>query len=259
MRIAAATAASIDTRFAVVSDIHGNLPALEAVVADLARRGIDRVVNLGDSLSGPLLPAETARYLMETGWLHLAGNHERQILAHGSRGHGAADAYARAQLSADQLAWIAAQRPTADLGDGVFVCHGSPRSDLEYFLETVDEGGMRAATRTEVAERRGDVAADLVACGHTHVPRAMRDDGGTLLVNPGSVGLPAWDDERPFHHAVENRSPDARYAVVERLGGRWSVALIAIPYDVEPMARLAERNHRPDWAVALRTGTVDGR
>ena len=67
-------------RIAFVSDIHGNLPALEAVAADIHRRGADRVVNLGDNLSGPLLPRETAQWLMASDWLSLAGNHERQVL-----------------------------------------------------------------------------------------------------------------------------------------------------------------------------------
>ena len=67
-------------RIALVSDIHGNLPALLAVVADFKRRGVDQVVNLGDSLSGPLLPKETAQYLMAQDSVHLAGNHERQVL-----------------------------------------------------------------------------------------------------------------------------------------------------------------------------------
>jgi predicted phosphodiesterase len=65
---------------AVVSDIHGNLAAIEAVAADIRRRGVDTVVNLGDSLSGPLLPRETAQFLMGQGWTHIAGNHERQLL-----------------------------------------------------------------------------------------------------------------------------------------------------------------------------------
>ena len=55
-------------RIALVSDIHGNLPALEAVAADIRRRGADRVVNLGDNLSGPLLPRETAQWLMASGY-----------------------------------------------------------------------------------------------------------------------------------------------------------------------------------------------
>lgn len=64
-------------RIAVVSDIHGNLDALEAVMADLRGRAIDRVVNLGDSLAGPLLPKETAQFFMaRQDWIHLAGNHD---------------------------------------------------------------------------------------------------------------------------------------------------------------------------------------
>jgi predicted phosphodiesterase len=67
-------------RLAIVSDIHGNFKALEAVVQDIERRSVDAVINLGDSLSGPLMPKETAQFLMAQNWTHLAGNHERQIL-----------------------------------------------------------------------------------------------------------------------------------------------------------------------------------
>ena len=66
-------------RIALVSDVHGNLLALEAVAADIKRRGADLVVNIGDSLSGPLRPLETAQFLMAQDWINLAGNHERQI------------------------------------------------------------------------------------------------------------------------------------------------------------------------------------
>jgi predicted phosphodiesterase len=81
-------------RVALIADIHGNLSALEAVVADIRRRGADQIVNLGDSVSGPLLPRETAQYLMDTDWICLAGNHERQILTLGSDRRGASDEYA---------------------------------------------------------------------------------------------------------------------------------------------------------------------
>ena len=65
------------TRYAILSDIHGNLPALEAVVADAEAQGCDIFVNLGDTLSGPLWPRETAEYLMARDWPTIAGNHER--------------------------------------------------------------------------------------------------------------------------------------------------------------------------------------
>ena len=243
-------------RLAVVTDIHGNLPALEAVVADFTRRGVDAVVNLGDSLSGPLLPRETAQYLMTSGWTHLAGNHERQILHPAKHGRGPSDAYAHEQLGEVELAWIANQHPTHRYSDDVYCCHGSPRSDLEYFLETVDPHGMRAATRDEIDERLGDVAARVVLCGHTHVPHVVRTSNGTLVVNPGSVGLPGWTETRPHPHFVSAGSPDARYAIVEKRDDTWSATLHAVPYAHASMAALARARAQPEWEAALSTGYV---
>ena len=85
-----------------------------------------------------------------------------------------------------------------------------------------------------------------------------RSAAGPLIVNPGSVGLPAFDDERPYPHCIENGSPDARYAVVEQVDGEWLASLITVPYGHEAMARLALQNGQPDWAHALRTGYMPG-
>ncbi len=243
-------------RLAFVTDIHGNLAALEAVVDDIARRGVERIVNLGDSLSGPLLPLETARYLMARDWFQLAGNHERQILSADRAGSGASDTYARSMLSRAELDWIASLRPLARVDDEVFVCHGTPTSDIKHLLETLDPGGLRAATASEVAARCASIEASLIVCGHSHVPRITGLASGQVVVNPGSVGLQAFEDDRPFVHRVENHSPDARYAIAERIDGRWITALIAVPYDFESMARLAELRRRPAWAMALRTGEM---
>jgi predicted phosphodiesterase len=240
-------------RLAVVSDIHGNLPALEAVVADFTRRGVDAVVNLGDSLSGPLLPRETAQYLMAQGWTHLAGNHERQILE-ARTPRGASDAYARSQLGPAELAWIAGLGPRRDYADDVLLCHGSPRSDLEYLLETLGPAGLRLVRPAELEERLDGTRAALVVCGHSHLPRSLRNARGQLIVNPGSVGVPGYEDDAPFPHVVENGSPDARYAIVERHGAVWRSMLLAVPYDHAPMAQLALERGRPDWHRALATG-----
>lgn len=248
-------------RLAVVSDIHGNLPALEAVVADLRRRGVDAVVNLGDSLSGPLLPRETARFLMAQDWFHLAGNHERQILDTATP-RGPSDAYAYDQLTAAELDWIAAQRPCARYGPApdVLLCHATPERDDVDLLETVEPGGVRAATPAQIEERLGGGAAArdaaLILCGHTHVPRSVRSARGQLIVNPGSVGLPGYLGSRPFPYAVQTGSPDARYAIVERTRDGWCSALVAVPYDARPMAELARRHGREEWARALLTGYV---
>lgn len=245
-------------RIAVVSDIHGNLAALHAVVGDITRRGVDAVVNLGDSLSGPLLPQETAAFLMAQDWMQLRGNHERQVLAAPAPEDDPSDVYARSRLGAAERAWIAALPYCHAFSDEVLLCHGTPARDDEFFLESVEPGRLRAASATEVAGRLGDVAAAVVVCGHSHVPRIMRSARGQLLMNPGSVGQPAWDDQLPVFHAVENGAPDARYGIVERRDGRWSAQLIAVPYDHEAMAALAREHGRPDWAHILRLGRVPG-
>ncbi len=243
-------------RIAVVSDIHGNLAALQAVVEDFGRRGVDAVVNLGDSLSGPLLPRETAQFLMAQDWLHLRGNHERQVLNLDPQACDPSDAYTRSQLGPAELDWIASLNPFHPYSGEIFLCHGTPAHDAEYFLESVEPGRLRLATREEISQRLGAVSAAVVVCGHTHVPRMMRSARGQMLVNPGSVGQPAWDDNQPIYHAVENGAPDARYAIIEKNGSRWNAQLIAVPYDHEAMAALALRHGRPDWEYILGRGYV---
>jgi putative phosphoesterase len=243
-------------RIAVISDIHGNLDALSAVLADIGTRDCDSVVNLGDILSGPLQPAETADLLMALALPTIRGNHERQLLEMSPAAMGASDAYAHARLRQDQREWLA-QLPASLVLDGdILLCHGTPANDLEYFLEQVDAGGVRAATPTEVKAKAGDADYTVILCGHTHVPRAMRLGDGRLIVNPGSVGLPAYHAEHPFPHDIQNNSPKARYAVLDNTEGQWNAELIAVDYDHEAAARLALEHGSPEWAYALRTGRV---
>jgi len=246
-------------RIALVSDIHGNLPALEAVVADIGRRGVDQIVNLGDILSGPLLPLETAHYLMAQGWVTVAGNHEHQLLDPEHPARGASDTYADAQLGSAERDWLASLPQTVQLTHEVFLCHGTPGSDSAYFLETAIPGGLRLASADEVEQRLGAQRSPVVACGHTHIPRCVRSRSGPLLVNPGSVGLPAYDDEHPCWHVAETGSPDARYAIIECHQGRWSAALHAVPYDHEPMARLAEKTNGPSGPLRCARATCADR
>jgi putative phosphoesterase len=243
-------------RIAVLSDIHGNLAALEAVVADFSPRQVDLVVNLGDSVSGPLLPRETATYLQAQPWIHLAGNHERQVLTLAPETMGPSDAYAKSQLDPAALAWLASLPATERLGGEIFLCHGIPTHDKTYFLESAENGGMRPATASEVETRLGSVTAAVVLCGHTHMPRSVRTSRGQLIVNPGSVGLPAFSDVVPIPHKAETGSPDARYAIVERRTAGWTAQLVTVPYDYRPMAALARLRGRPSWDQALRTGYV---
>ena len=250
------------TRWAVVSDIHGNLPALEAVLAEIERERVDLVVNLGDILSGPLWPRETAERLMPRGWPTIAGNHERQLLAAG-RPQGFADAFAAAQTTPAQRAWLAALPAELEvLGGEAWLIHGTPAADFEPLLETVtpDLGvhgspGIRAATAAEVRARIGNREAPLVLCGHSHVPRVMAV-GPSLFVNPGSVGLPAYDHDHPYDHVAECGSPHARWAIVERGPHGWQAQLRVTAYDWRAAAARAEAAGRGDWADALAGGYV---
>ena len=251
-------------RLAVISDIHGNLAALEAVLADIAASGVDRTVNLGDIVSGPLWAAETADRLMALDLPTIAGNHERQVLAPDRARMGASDRLAAAQLREEHRAWLRALPTHLELDPTVHCCHGVPGDDLTYFLETTvatseaAPHGLRAATPDEATRRAGatlhGAEHGLILCGHTHVPRAMQLPDGRLVVNPGSVGLQAYDDDHPLPHRVEIGTPHARYAVLERTGHGWDVELRALAYDSEAAALQAERAGAPGWARALRTG-----
>lgn len=242
-------------RLALVSDIHGNLAALEAVAADIRRRGADAVVNLGDNLSGPLLPLETAHFLMASGWLSLAGNHERQLLAcDPGQEENTPDGHARAQLGQPELDWLRSLRPRHPLTDEILLCHGTPDSDCSYLMETNHHGVLSLASGGEIAGRLGGADARVIACGHTHVPRSVRLATGQLVVNPGSVGLQAFTDEYTGFHIMETGSPDARYAILEQTASGWLVEQRCVPYDHESMAALAKLRACPDWEVALLYG-----
>jgi predicted phosphodiesterase len=239
-------------RLAVVSDIHGNLPALQAVMADAG--AVDGWLNLGDIVSGPLWPGETLDCLIESGWPTIAGNHERQLLNAPLDRMGASDRFARAGLSPAQCRWLTSLPPSLSPLPGLLCVHGSPRSDLECLLETVTPGGMRAAWSDEVKERLGAVSGQrLVLCGHTHIPRELTVDNITVL-NPGSVGLQAYVHDEPFEHEVSNGTPQARYALVSAGHDGWHTELRAVDYDFERAAAKAAAEGFMDWAHALRTG-----
>jgi predicted phosphodiesterase len=250
-------------RIAAISDVHGNLPALEAVLADIDAAGVDLTVNLGDLLSGPLWVAETADRLMSLELPTIAGNHERQMLTLPPARMGASDAFAVTQLDERRRAWLAWLPTSLRLSDEVACCHGTPASDLVCFLETVAAHGVRAATLEEATERAGDtlrgVAHAVILCGHTHVPRVVRLADGRLVVNPGSVGLQAYAADHPHPHVVENGSPHARYALLAREDAGWRIELRSVPYDSSAAAELAGQRGRPDWADALRTGFMGRR
>jgi predicted phosphodiesterase len=159
--------------------VHGNLPALEAV---LAQAGDAQLVFGGDMAAGPL-PAETLDRIMGLDALCIRGNADRELLS-GPSG-GLADEWVVGQLEDRHRDFIAGLPEQVELeveGVGrVLFCHGSPRSDEEMILKTTPDEWLR--------EMLADVEADLVVCGHTHM-QFDRSVDGRRVVNAGSVGLP---------------------------------------------------------------------
>jgi predicted phosphodiesterase len=246
-------------RLAILADIHGNVLALQAVHADLARRNIDRVVNLGDCVSGPLWPRETAALLMRLGWPTVRGNHDRWVIEHAPDKQYPSDAFAYQRLDADHLAWLRALPATLDLGDGILALHGRPGDDNAYLIEDIESGRLVPARREHILARLAGFAGSIVLCAHSHLPWVVCVAPQRTVINPGSVGCPAYEDPTPpAPHVSQAGSPHARYAILQLDDGRASVEHIAIAYDHGAAARCAEANARPDWAHALATGYARG-
>ena len=242
-------------KIGIIADAHGNLAALEAVVDALTAVGPDIVVNLGDLVSGPFDPAGSADIQMRSGYLTIAGNHERQLQ---NAGEGAFDVLARPLLTHEHWAWIKGLPATLTLCEGdVFACHGSPAGgDLEYLLEDVSSGRAMLDADAAIRPRMDGIgSASLVLCGHTHTPRIVAVDG-VLVVNPGSVGMPCYRDRGAVAHVMETGSPLARYAIAERGKAGWAAELHGVPYDYEVAAQQAEAFGFPAFAHSARTGRI---
>jgi predicted phosphodiesterase len=243
-------------KIAAVSDIHGNLLALEAVLADIDKRGVDLIVNLGDILSGPLLPRETADRLMALDFPTISGNHERQVLSMDRDDMGASDRYARDTITPAQRDWLQGLPPVMRPAEDVFMCHATPQNDVDCYLEDLVDGELRPAPLRAIEERTGSCDAALILCGHSHIPRLSQLHSGQIIVNPGSVGIQAYEGHHPGPHTVEIGSPHGRYAIAERSSGTWTVVFVAVPYDWDAAARYALEHGREDWVRALRSGFV---
>jgi putative phosphoesterase len=167
-------------RVAALYDVHGNLPALDAVLADVDAAGVAEIVSGGDLVAGPR-PSECLARLRERGARFIMGNADRLVLDPRDE----TDRFAHDSLSSEELDEVASwpETVTVDveaLGRLLF-CHASPRSDEEI---------LSAGTPEAVAaEAVAGVSADVIVGGHTH-QQYDRIAGGTRLVNPGSVGLP---------------------------------------------------------------------
>ncbi len=243
-------------KFAAIADVHGNCPALEAVLADSAALGITEVVNLGDHVSGPLEAARTADLLIERGFPSVRGDQDRILVELSQAGTSARSDFR--QLARKHFAWMASMPPTLMYREQVFLCHASPRDDAAFWLDTITgDGSVRASPIDTVEAGAEGINAEVILCGHTHIPRVVRLRDGRLIVNPGSVGLPGYDGRAPVPYIVEVGTPHACYAIIERTRAGWSVTIRYVPYDGTAMAALARAKGMLTWASAIATGWVE--
>lgn len=243
-------------RIGVISDPHGNLPALEAVLAELEREELDGLVCLGDVAVGPQ-PAETLARVRGLGCPIVKGNWDEWF----SEGIPAAEPgneiakklveigeFWVAQLSAADLEAMRGFVPTVELdlgGGATALCfHGSPTSNLE---------GIYSVTPDEALEQiLGAARAPVLLCGHTHL-QMLRRYGTSVVVNPGSVGLP-FSDWAP--HTIRI-APWAEYAILGWDDGRLRLDLRRTTYDVDALLEQCLESGMPHarwWADSWRLG-----
>jgi len=245
----------LNRKIAVLSDIHGNSWALSEVLEDIKNRGIREMVNLGDCFYGPLDPAGTAKILIKLGIPTVRGNEDR-ILTEDKKDMKPSHTrlYTKRSLTAQSLEWLNTLPITMVPYSDFFMFHGTLVRDDEYFLVKVAKNNILLEDSAKLQSSLAPVKQKIILCGHDHVPRMVQLPNGQLIINPGSVGLPAYTDDLPWPHVMENGSPHARYSIIHQLETGWKVENIAVPYNWKAAIDVALKNKRPDWARWLQTG-----
>jgi len=240
------------TSIAIISDIHSNRLALEAVLQDISGRNIHRIVNLGDSLFGPIDPLGTAELLMESkNIVHIMGNCDEILLE--EHHPSATFQFVKPRLHSGIEQWIRSFRSSWIYEDLLF-CHGTPFMNHQYLIEDVGEHGVKLKHPSQLARELEEITQRYIFCGHSHVFKALYLPDGKHVINAGSVGLPAYEDELPSPHVMESGTPYADYVIAHQMQDGWRIEHIMIPYDWDRASAIAREHGREDYAFALRTG-----
>jgi putative phosphoesterase len=180
---------------ALLYDVHGNLPALEAVIADARQAGADEFVLGGDYVLFGAFPGECVEALRELGGTWIRGNTDRWLTdaSDAPDNEVVQRALAHSREALGDVATELARLPATAEVDGALVCHASPRSDMASFTPAASDLDP---------ELLSDKDPDVIVFGHTHI-QFQRPSGRHTLVNPGSVGLP-FDGDRRAAYALSN-------------------------------------------------------
>jgi predicted phosphodiesterase len=237
-------------RVALISDIHGNRVALDAVLSDIERADVDHTICLGDVAALGPQPRLAIERLREVGCPCVMGNHDDHLL-HPERVEGLAPWVAHmiqwgaARLSGADRAYLRSFVPLieVDLGPrATLLCyHGSPRSHDERILSTT--------LPADLDEMLDGHTATVMAGGHNHV-QMMRRHRNLTIVDVGSVGQPF--EEMPFV-GTPQLLPWAEYAIIGWIKGVLSVDLRRVPIDVDAVRQAAADSKMPgaqEWAVS---------
>ncbi|MGE7865976.1 metallophosphoesterase family protein [Bacillus paramycoides] len=242
-------------KIAIISDVHGNSHALKSVLKDIARHKVEMIINLGDSVYGPLDPLGTIEILMSSEMIHIKGNCDR-MLWEPIQEQSTTLTFVQNKLTNNHINWLK-QNPSQFIVDDILFCHGTPTSDEVYLLEEMDENGAVLKNEKVIMDQLQNIGQKIIVCGHTHIPRVVYLTNGKVIINPGSVGLPAYKDELPVVHKMESGTPHAKYVIMEKNAQDWLIEQISVSYNWEEAAQLAENSDRHDWAIALRTGRIE--
>ena len=245
----------METKIAILSDIHGNLPALNAVIEDIYRNDIKMIINLGDCVYGPLWPQETALAIQQYEMISVRGN-EDEIIFDKTLTDPTLD-YVRKELTADSMEWLRSIPFNYDLEGILIAFHGSPSSNHNYLIEkftNTPDHELQIKSSEELELELKSISQMIILCGHSHKPGYRTLSNGKHIINPGSIGLPAYFDEIPYPHKIENHDPSAHYTILEIEGHDIVFFIKVIHYVYQWAALKARKNNREDWFVWLMTG-----
>lgn len=243
--------------YAIISDIHGNSLAFEAVLKDIKLRGIEKIINLGDYFFGALEPEKVAGMMRENPMICISGNTDREILQ-AVDGDFTKDGMDRvkADLSEESISWLRKLPKTSTCDDLFFVCHGTPQSDDEYLLEKVTANGVFVYNDEELISKTTGIKERIILCGHSHVNRVIYLSNDKIILNPGSVGLPAYLGNGEHRFAMESMTPHAKYAIVHAEGAAISIEQVLCAYDWHKASEAARKNGNEKWAQFLLHGRM---
>jgi putative phosphoesterase len=241
----------LNNKITVFGDIHGNLPALEAVFADMDKRGLDNLYCLGDLVGYGTFPNEVIQMVRERNILTIMGNYDQGVGLDSDDCGCAYKTDVARKMGEQSIAWsnrntspenraylrtLEDRIPLQISGLKVLLVHGSPRKINEYLYEDRPDDSL---------ERIMDgIDADVLVCGHTHLPYHKVLPSGRQIINAGSVGKPKDDN------------PDACYVILSVEDRQLQVDFIRVPYDVERAATAIEAagGMPDDFAQMLRDG-----